>query len=59
MSVGVQTSVCVEANIARSCFARGARCWSVPEFWVGAPPTYSLVPVLFDTKKNKGKSLPV
>ena len=24
-----------------------------------SPHTYSLVPILFDTKKNKGKSLPV
>ena len=77
--MGVQTSVCVEANVAGSSprFGRpqgladplvdpsglallvvlgAGPCLSS----VGCSPhTYSLVPVLIDTKKNKGKSLPV
>ena len=45
----------------RSCFACGAQCWSVPEFW-GVLPTrthlFSCTCFIWH-KKNKGKSLPV
>ena len=57
--MGVQTSVCVEENVAGSCFARGARCWFVPEFWGVLPPHLFSCTCFIRHKENKGKSLPV